>query len=208
MHQGQPNLRGGVYRGRKAFITATALFCRFIKCRFRPRPRRFLAHYREIFLHQKSEAARVDKKRGAYVLYFDIELPLTLQVGSLGSSVFPAGRYAYVGSARRGIAARVLHHKRLAVEKAGKIHWHIDYLLINRQTEWAGEEALANGIECRISKRIAAMSGAVPGFGSSDCRAGCRAHLYLVPSAKSGDLHPSSPGRLPKRQKLKPVAPG
>jgi Uri superfamily endonuclease len=88
----------------------------------------------EIFLHQKSEAARVDKKRGAYVLYFDIETTLTLHVGSLGSSVFPAGRYAYVGSARRGIAARVSRHKRLAVEKAGKIHWHIDYLLINRHT--------------------------------------------------------------------------
>jgi Uri superfamily endonuclease len=130
----------------------------------------------------------VDKKRGAYVLYFDIELPLTLQVGSLGSSVFPAGRYAYVGSARRGIAARVLRHKRLAVEKAGKIHWHIDYLLINRQTEWAGEEALESGIECRISKRIASMSGVtvpVPGFGSSDCRSRCKSHLYLLPSEES-----------------------
>jgi Uri superfamily endonuclease len=127
----------------------------------------------------------VDTKRGAYVLYLDIALSLTLQVGSLGSSVFPAGRYAYVGSARRGIAARVSRHKQLAVEKAGKIHWHIDYLLINRHAELAGEEALANEIECRVSKRIAAMRGVtvpVPGFGSSDCRAGCRAHLYLLPS--------------------------
>ena len=83
----------------------------------------------------------MDQKRGAYVLYFDIELPLTLQVGSLGSSVFPAGRYAYVGSARRGIAARVLRHKRLALQKEGKLHWHIDYLLINRHTELAGRSS-------------------------------------------------------------------
>jgi Uri superfamily endonuclease len=106
-------------------------------------------------------------------------------VGSLGRALFPAGRYAYVGSARRGIADRVSRHKRLALRKEGKLHWHIDYLLVNPHTQWAGEEALENGIECRISKHIAATSGVtvpVSGFGSSDCRAGCRAHLYLLPS--------------------------
>jgi Uri superfamily endonuclease len=134
----------------------------------------------------------VDQKRGAYVLYFDIELPLSLHVGSLGSRVFPAGHYAYVGSARRGITARVLRHKRLAVAKAGKTHWHIDYLLIHRHAKLTGAEALENKIECAISKRIAAMRGVtvpVPGFGSSDCRARCRAHLYLLPSEKSAGLN-------------------
>jgi Uri superfamily endonuclease len=106
-------------------------------------------------------------------------------VGSLGSIVFPAGRYAYVGSARRGIAARVLRHKRLALQKEGKLHWHIDYLLINRHTELVRETVLENEIECTISKRIASMNGVtvpVPGFGSSDCRAKCAAHLYLLNS--------------------------
>jgi Uri superfamily endonuclease len=149
----------------------------------------------------------VDTKQGAYVLYFNIELPLTLLVGSLGSSVFPAGRYAYVGSARRGIAARVLRHKRLALQKEGKLHWHIDYLLINRHTELAGETVLENEIECTISKRIAKMSGVtvpVPGFGSSDCRAGCRAHLYLLPSEKSPGLKmPFCQAIQPKRKSLK-----
>jgi len=127
----------------------------------------------------------VDQKRGSYVLYFDIKLRLTLQVGSLGSIVFPAGRYAYVGSARRGIAARVLRHKRLALQKEGKLHWHIDYLLINRHTELVRETVLEKEIECTISKRIASMNGVtvpVPGFGSSDCRAKCAAHLYLLNS--------------------------
>jgi len=125
----------------------------------------------------------VDTKRGSYVLYIDIELPVTLQVGSLGSSVFPAGRYAYVGSARRGIAARVLRHKRLAMQKEGKLHWHIDYLLVNRHTKLAGEAVPENEIECTVSKRMASMNGVtvpVPGFGSSDCRAKCAAHLYLL----------------------------
>ena len=127
----------------------------------------------------------MDTKRGSYVLYIDIELPVTLQVGSLGSSVFSAGRYAYVGSARRGIAARVLRHKRLALQKEGKLHWHIDYLLVNRHTKLAGEAVLEDEIECTVSKRMASMNGVtvpVPGFGSSDCRAKCAAHLYLLNS--------------------------
>jgi Uri superfamily endonuclease len=153
----------------------------------------------------------VDTKRGAYVLYFDIKLPLTLQVGSLGSSIFPAGRYAYVGSARRGIAARVLRHKRLALQKEGKLHWHIDYLLINRHTELAGETVMENEIECTISKRIAKMSGVtvpVPGFGSSDCRAKCRAHLYLLTPEFCLPIQPASAhlcaahfARCPSREK-------
>jgi Uri superfamily endonuclease len=127
----------------------------------------------------------VHKKRGAYVLFFDVEQPLTLDIGSLGAAHFPAGRYAYAGSALKGIAARVSRHKRLAIEKSGKLHWHIDYLLVNVHTKWAGVVLLEDGIECKISKQIAAMSGITapaPGFGSSDCRAGCKAHLYLLPA--------------------------
>jgi Uri superfamily endonuclease len=134
----------------------------------------------------------MNPRRGAYLLCFDLKLPLALEVGSLGTVFFPAGRYAYVGSALSGIAARVSRHKRLAVQKTGKLHWHIDYILRDTHAQWAGEVVLENGIECEISKRLAAASGVsapVPGFGSSDCRAGCRAHLYLLPSDNSSDLN-------------------
>ena len=122
--------------------------------------------------------------RGAYLLHIDIKQPLKVKVGALGMASLPAGRYVYVGSACRGIEARIARHLRLAKHKAGKIHWHIDYLLVNRHTKWVNAVALEDCVECEISRQIASKKGItvpVPGFGASDCRAGCRAHLYLLP---------------------------
>ena len=124
-------------------------------------------------------------KQGAYVLYLDVKRPLKLTVGSLKSIFLPPGRYAYIGSARAGIAARILRHKRLAEEKTGKIHWHIDYLLAHPQIQWAGETALAGENECDVSQRFASRKGVtapVPKFGSTDCRRRCEAHLYRLGS--------------------------
>jgi Uri superfamily endonuclease len=130
-----------------------------------------------------SEGSKL-KKQGAYVLYLDVRLPLTLTVGSLGRFFIPAGRYAYVGSARTGIAGRIARHRRLAEQKAGKIHWHIDYLLMHSHIQWAGDVMMEDGVECDISKQIASKKGVtvpVPGFGASDCRSECKAHLYRLP---------------------------
>jgi Uri superfamily endonuclease len=129
------------------------------------------------------------KRRGAYVLYLHVKTPLKLTVGSLGVACFPAGLYAYVGSACGGVAARVARHRRLAENKSGKPHWHIDHLLVHPHTAWADAIMLGNGIECKISKGIASEKGIttpVPGFGSSDCRTGCEAHLYLLPPGSAG----------------------
>jgi Uri superfamily endonuclease len=123
---------------------------------------------------------------GAYVLFIDVTEPLRLSVGARGILSFPAGSYAYVGSARRGIESRVARHRRLAAQKTGKLHWHIDYLLVNPRVHWAGEVVLEDGVECAVSWKIAQMKGVtapIPGFGSSDCQSGCEAHLYLLPEA-------------------------
>jgi Uri superfamily endonuclease len=123
---------------------------------------------------------------GAYVLYIDVKRSLSLPVGCFGVVSCPAGRYAYVGSARRGIASRVARHRRLAKQKTGKLHWHIDYLLVNPHVHWAGETVLEDGVECTISGQLARMKGVttpIPGFGSSDCKSRCKAHLYLLPEA-------------------------
>jgi Uri superfamily endonuclease len=133
-------------------------------------------------------------KQGAYVLYIDVKLPLTLDVGSLGKVFLPAGRYAYVGSARIGIASRIARHRRLAVQKTGKRHWHIDWLLTNPHAHLAGEVTLEGCIECNISKQIALKKGVtvpVPGFGASDCQSRCKAHLYLLPGSEFALKHPS-----------------
>jgi Uri superfamily endonuclease len=123
---------------------------------------------------------------GAYVLFIDVKEPLSLPVGSFGIESFPAGSYAYVGSARRGIASRVARHHRIAEQKTGKLHWHIDYLLANPQVHLTGEAVMEDGVECELSLQIAQMKGVIvpiPGFGSSDCKSGCEAHLYLLPEA-------------------------
>jgi Uri superfamily endonuclease len=136
--------------------------------------------------HAKSE------KKGCYVLFIDVGSPLALAVGSLGRVHIPAGRYAYVGSSRSGALSRVQRHRRLTEQKSGRIHWHIDYLLTHPRVQWAGETVMADGVECEISGKISTAAGVtvpVPGFGSSDCHAGCEAHLYLLPkSFRESDL--------------------
>lgn len=127
------------------------------------------------------------KKRGAYILYLDVKQPLTLRVGSLKTISLPQGRYAYIGSARAGIEGRIRRHKRLAEKKAGKCHWHIDYLLAHPQIQLAGESAIAGGSECDISRQIASQKGTmapVPKFGATDCQQKCSAHLYLLKTMK------------------------
>jgi Uri superfamily endonuclease len=122
--------------------------------------------------------------QGAYLLYIQVKRPIRLEVGAMGMIAFPAGQYVYVGSAHSGIEARTARHRRLAEQKSGKLHWHIDYLLTNKHVQWVREEAYEDKNECALSKQIAAKKGVtvpVPGFGASDCRSGCISHLYLVP---------------------------
>jgi sugar fermentation stimulation protein A len=127
------------------------------------------------------------KKQGAYILYLDVKQPLTLLAGSLKTIFLPEGRYAYVGSALAGIDSRIRRHKRLAEKKAGKCHWHIDYLLAHPLVQLAGETVIAGGSECEISHQIASRKGTttpVPKFGSTDCRKKCKAHLYHLKATK------------------------
>jgi Uri superfamily endonuclease len=123
------------------------------------------------------------QETGAYLLYFHVMRSLTLSAGTLEDIYLPAGHYAYVGSARRGIAGRIARHRRLAEKKNGKLHWHVDYLLVHPQIRLTGEKAFAGYNECDISRKIASRKGVmvpVSRFGSSDCRSGCKAHLYLL----------------------------
>lgn len=127
------------------------------------------------------------RKQGAYILYLDVNQPLTLRVGSLKTIFLPQGRYAYVGSAGAGIESRIRRHKRLAEKKKGQCHWHIDYLLVHPLIQLAGETAIAGGSECEISHQIASRKGTatpVPKFGATDCRKKCRAHLYHLKTMK------------------------
>lgn len=109
-----------------------------------------------------------------YQLLIEVAAAIDVVVGRLGLCHFPAGRYVYTGSARRNIGARVARH--LAPQK--RLHWHIDYLLMAPGVTVAGTR-LFDEPECQINRN---MPGTVPvpGFGSSDCRAGCGSHLKYL----------------------------
>lgn len=117
------------------------------------------------------------------MLHFQLAEPARLRTGTLGEHELSAGLYLYVGSARRGIAARVARHKRLARTKTGTTHWHIDCLLAHRRCRITGIDVFPGTEECALSLRIARREGVtapIRGFGATDCRAGCQAHLYKI----------------------------
>jgi Uri superfamily endonuclease len=131
------------------------------------------------------------QKPGSYVLSLDVKRSLRLSAGALHDIFLPAGHYVYIGSALGGIAGRVARHRRLAESKTGKLHWHIDYLLVHPNVKLIDVAELAGRSECDISRRIASKKGVsapVSRFGSSDCRSGCKAHLYRL--VKKMDLPP------------------
>lgn len=123
---------------------------------------------------------------GTYALHLRLAHSTHLCVGKLGEYNFPAGEYIYLGSARGsgGLRARLGRH----LYGDGKHHWHIDTLRANAQVcsyhfvkQAAGEiQHKTAPLECLWSQALAnANQALIPavGFGASDCRAGCTAHL-------------------------------
>ncbi len=109
-----------------------------------------------------------------YQLLIELERPLRLTIGRLGEFDFPAGRYVYTGSAKRAFEARIARH--LRQEKS--VRWHIDYLLTAPGVCVTGVKRSRRG-ECALNQ-AARGQVLVPGFGASDCGAGCGAHLKFL----------------------------
>lgn len=107
----------------------------------------------------------------SYQLVIDVAAAVRVTVGRLGSFDFPAGRYIYTGSARRGVEARIGRHLR----RDKPLHWHVDYLLAAPGVHVVDTRRSA-AAECVLNQRTAGRIVA-PGFGASDCRAGCGSHL-------------------------------
>ncbi len=97
-----------------------------------------------------------------------------IRVGALGRFRFPAGDYLYTGSARRNLEARIARH----ASRDKKPRWHIDYLLLHPAATLVAVER-SSLPECEWH-RTAPGAAIVPGFGASDCRAGCGSHLHLI----------------------------
>jgi Uri superfamily endonuclease len=109
-----------------------------------------------------------------YQIVFRLCNPLSLPVGALGVRRFPAGRYVYTGSARRGLEARLRRH----LSRDKRLRWHIDYLLSAPGVEVLSTRTFVEE-ECAVSQ---ATAGEIPveGFGASDCRRGCGSHLKYL----------------------------
>jgi Uri superfamily endonuclease len=129
------------------------------------------------------------KNSGEYILELYLAQPATLQVGRLGKFTFPAGVYLYFGSAcgPGGLQARLSRH--LLPTSTRRLHWHIDYLRAAAELRAAGylaiscQELAARRLECLWSQAAASLPGSrapVPGFGASDCRSRCPAHLLMI----------------------------
>jgi sugar fermentation stimulation protein A len=120
-----------------------------------------------------------------YVFVFDVPQPASVVVGALGRAQLAPGRYGYVGSARRGLAARLARHAR----KRKPRRWHIDYLARLAVPVGALTWPWREGRECRLAEALTATGAGrlcVPRFGASDCR--CPGHLFALAEPDLGSL--------------------
>lgn len=109
-----------------------------------------------------------------YQLLIELSTAQRIRIGKLGEFDFPAGRYVYTGSAKRGLEARIVRH--LSTSK--RLHWHIDFLLATATAQLVAVLKFKEK-ECEVNQRTAGRI-LIPGFGASDCRAGCISHLKYL----------------------------
>jgi Uri superfamily endonuclease len=122
---------------------------------------------------------------GTYVLILRLPCLSTIGVGRLGHFSFPAGWYAYAGSAHGpgGLAARISRHLR----SSKRLHWHVDYLRSHARPVEIWYAIGTQKRECAWAQVLSGLPGAsipVPRFGASDCQ--CPAHLICF--VESPDL--------------------
>ena len=125
--------------------------------------------------------------RGTYQLVLTVQQPVAIQIGALGSHTLMPGRYIYIGRAKKGLAQRLARHQ----QKEKALHWHIDYLTSHPQVIVENVQLVSDdpNQECSVVNTLVSDQGynvPIRGFGSSDCHAGCTAHLvYLIHQPQS-----------------------
>lgn len=122
--------------------------------------------------------------RGVYLVGFRVDRRAQVRVGALGTFRLAPGTYVYVGSARRGLQARLARH--LSAKRAHR--WHVDYLGRAARPAFLVVLPWGAGRECRVAKGLLGVDGAslpIGRFGSSDCR--CPAHMvYFAREPRRG----------------------
>lgn len=113
-----------------------------------------------------------------YFLKIKIKKQIKVKIGKLGVIDFPEGIYFYSGSGGKNPDKRVKRH----LSKNKKLFWHIDYLLKNKFVSIEYYRIFTDTVtsECTLNKRLKRVLNGkfiIKGFGSSDCRQKCAAHL-------------------------------
>ena len=141
-------------------------------------------HKNKIYITKNFKIIKKNKNnimKGTYALIINLKKDSIIKIGKkLGKINFKKGYYIYVGSAMNGLESRLKRH--LSNEK--KLHWHIDYLLKNNNSEII--EILyttsTRKIECNLSEKISDNAKSIPDFGCSDCE--CESHLHYFENKK------------------------
>lgn len=131
----------------------------------------------------------VGNMKGSYCLIINIKKDTEIKIGrKLGIINFKKGCYVYVGSAMNSLESRVKRH--LSDNK--KKHWHIDYLLLNKNSEIEKvyTKESCEKLECEIAKKIIENEESIADFGCSDCK--CHSHLIYFKNSKLANLKVSS----------------
>ncbi len=113
----------------------------------------------------------------SYRLFLRLHQPVSVSIAKTAARL-PAGWYVYVGSAKRKWAFRLQRH----CQQQKSVHWHIDQLTTHPAVEIRAY-VLSRLPECELVRRT---RGAIliPGFGASDCRQRCGAHLRYLPDVE------------------------
>lgn len=116
---------------------------------------------------------RENQDRGDYMVVLQLAQDREINTGALGPQQYPAGFYVYVGSARRGLAARLARHSRLRKQ----MHWHIDYLRDKASVTALLPIRTADDLEHDLAAAVDRVADwRVEAFGSTDCH--CPSHLF------------------------------
>ena len=120
--------------------------------------------------------------KGSYVLVMNLKDNSKIRIGKLGIIDFSKGCYYYVGSALGktvNLENRIGRHKKLNKEKSGKLKWHVDYFLVNKNSSIIDTITIKSDkkMECEISGKLQRLANkSINGFGCSDCD--CKSHFH------------------------------
>lgn len=120
--------------------------------------------------------------KGTYTLIVFLSKEAQLKVRKLGTQRFPAGYYAYTGSALGTGASSLKQRVTRHLQKRKQKFWHIDFLLAHENATVTAVIAAQTSrkAECNMNLSVKKELGAkipVVGFGASDCKQNCESHL-------------------------------